>query len=41
MQEREGRAISSLAGRMRISQQSTMNHRGNKKPTQARKLWEG
>lgn len=40
MQERESRAIASLATKMRISQQSTTNHRGNKKPTQARKPWE-
>ena len=41
MQERESRVIATLATKMRISQQSTTNHRGNKnKPTQARKLWE-
>jgi hypothetical protein len=41
MQERESRVIATLATKMRISQQSTINHRGNKnKPTQARKLWE-
>mgnify|MGYP000533636817 CR=1 FL=1 len=31
MQEREGRAMSSLATRLRITQQSSTNHRGNKK----------
>jgi hypothetical protein len=41
MQERESRAISSLATKMRISQQATTNHRGNKKPNAARKPWEG
>jgi hypothetical protein len=41
MQERESRVIATLATKMRISQQSTTNHRGNKnKPTQARKLWD-
>lgn len=41
MQERESRALSSLATRMRISQQATTNHRGNKKPIAFRKPWEG
>jgi hypothetical protein len=41
MQARESGVISTLATKMRIAQQSTTNHRGNKKPTQARKLWEG
>jgi hypothetical protein len=41
MQERESRAISTLATKMRISQQATTNHRGNKiRPAAARKLWE-
>jgi hypothetical protein len=40
MQEREGRAITSLATKMRISQQSTYDQ-SKKKPAQARKLWEG
>ena len=41
MQERESRILATLATKMRISQQSTTNHRGNKnKPTQARKLWD-
>jgi len=40
MQDRESRAIAILATKMRISQQSTINQRGNhKKPTQVR-LWE-
>lgn len=39
MQEREGRAISSLATRMRISQQATYD-KSKKKPTQSKKLWE-
>lgn len=40
MQERESRAIASLATKMRISQQATTNHRGNKRPSAARKPWE-
>lgn len=40
MQERESRAIASLATKMRISQQSTTNHRGNKRPSAAKKPWE-
>jgi hypothetical protein len=40
MQEREGRAISSLATKMRISQQSTYD-KSKKKPSAARKLWDG
>lgn len=39
MQEREGRAMSSLATRMRISQQTTYD-KSKKKPTSAKKLWE-
>jgi hypothetical protein len=39
MQEREGRAISSLATRMRISQQATYD-RTRKKPPAAKKPWE-
>lgn len=35
MQERESRAISSLATKMRLTQQATTNHRGNKRPIQA------
>jgi hypothetical protein len=41
MQERESGALSMLATKMRIAQQSTTNHRGNKKPSAARKPWEG
>jgi hypothetical protein len=40
MQERESRAIASLATKMRISQQATTNHRGNKKQVSPRKPWE-
>ena len=39
MQEREGRAISSLATKMRLSQQSTYD-KSKKKPGQARRPWE-
>jgi hypothetical protein len=39
MQEREGRAISSLATKMRLSQQSTYD-KSKKKPVAARKPWE-
>lgn len=39
MQEREGRALSSLATRMRISQQATYD-KTKKKPPAARKPWE-
>lgn len=41
MQDRESRALATLATKMRISQQSTTNHRGNKKPSATRKPWEG
>jgi hypothetical protein len=41
MQERESRAIASLATKMRVTQQATTNHRGNKKASVARKPWEG
>jgi len=41
MQDRESRAISSLATKMRISQQATTNHRGNRKASGRRKPWEG
>ena len=37
MQEREGRAMSSLATRMRVSQQSTMKHEQARKPAPARR----
>jgi hypothetical protein len=40
MQEREGRAITSLATKMRLSQQSTYD-KSKKKPQGSRKLWEG
>jgi hypothetical protein len=40
MQEREGRALTSLATKMRLSQQSTYD-KSKKKPAQSRKLWEG
>jgi hypothetical protein len=39
MQEREGRAITSLATKMRISQQATYD-KSKKKPSAARKPWE-
>jgi len=38
MQERETRAITSLATKMRLTQQSTRTHRGNK--IESRKPWE-
>jgi hypothetical protein len=38
--ERESRAIAMLATKMRVTQQSTTNHRGNKKPMATRKPWE-
>jgi hypothetical protein len=41
MQARCSSEIAMLATKMRISQQSTTNHRGNKKPSAARKPWEG
>ena len=41
MQERESRMIASLACKMRITNQSTINQRGNKRMTlAARKPWE-
>lgn len=43
MQERESRCIASLATRMRLSQQATVDKGRKKPPTQAgggRKLWE-
>lgn len=39
MQEREGRAISSLATKMRLSQQSTYD-KSKRKPSQTRKPWQ-
>lgn len=40
MQDRESKAISSLAGRMRISQQAVINQRGNKHQSPWRKPWQ-
>jgi hypothetical protein len=40
MQDRESRAIAMLATKMRISQQTTINHRGNRQTTFRRKPWE-
>lgn len=40
MQDRESRAIASLATKMRVSQQATTNHRGNKRPSAPKKPWE-
>jgi chaperone required for assembly of F1-ATPase len=40
MQEREGRAISSLATRMRISQQATVRAEQARKPSTIKKPWE-
>jgi chaperone required for assembly of F1-ATPase len=40
MQEREGRAMSSLATRLRITQQSTMSEKA-RKPAMVKKPWEG
>ena len=41
MQQRESQTAAMLATRMRLTQQSTTNHRGNKKPSGAqRKPWE-
>lgn len=39
MQEREGRAISSLATRMRISQQATVRHESARKPDMVDDPW--
>ena len=41
MQEREGRAITSLATKMRISQQATLTKRADKGTRGSRKPWEG
>lgn len=41
MQQRESVVLKALATSMRISQQSTTNHRGNKVQTAKRKPWEG
>jgi hypothetical protein len=40
MQDREGRALANLATKMRIAQQSTTNHRGNKVQKAVKKPWE-
>lgn len=40
VQERESRTIATLATKMRLSQQSTTNHRGNKTQVNPRKPWE-
>lgn len=40
MQQRESAIIKTLATSMRISQQATTNHRGNRKPKPSRKPWE-
>lgn len=40
MQEREGRAISSLATRMRISQQATVRHEQARKPLEMEMPWD-
>ena len=41
MQQRESQTVAMLASKMRISQQATINQRGNKKPGGApRKPWE-
>jgi len=41
MQEREGRALSALASKMRLSQQATLTKRADKGTRGSRKLWEG
>lgn len=41
MQERESRAIATLATKMRISQQALTNHRGNQVKKALKKPWEG
>lgn len=41
MQARESSTMKVLATSMRLSQQSTTNHRGNKTPQASRKPWEG
>jgi len=39
-QARESGALAMLATKMRLAQQSTVSHRGNKRPSTARKLWQ-
>lgn len=41
MQDRETKNILVLATKMRLTQRSTMNQRGNRKQTATRKPWEG
>ena len=41
MRERETRAMASLATKLRITPQSTTNHRGHRTDGAARKPWEG
>lgn len=40
MREREGRAMSSLATRLRITQQSTVKHEQARKPSLVKKPWD-
>lgn len=40
MQARQSATLASLATKMRISQQATTNHRGNKKQVSPKKPWE-
>jgi hypothetical protein len=40
MQDRESRAIAMLGTKMRITNQSTINQRGNRQMTFRRKPWE-
>jgi hypothetical protein len=40
MQEREGRAMSSLATRMRLTQQATVRAESAKKPKQVKRPWD-
>ena len=40
MQQRESVVVAHLATKMRLSQQATTSHRGNKRPTVMRKPWE-
>lgn len=40
MQDRESRVMSMLATKMRLSQQATTNHRGNKIKKPLKKLWD-
>ena len=40
MQQRESQSVAMLAMKMRLAQQATITHRGNKKPSGTRKPWE-